>query len=100
MISEITGAIAARGMQGRLSTWPVPASMALSSAGAEYAIRVLNGELPFDRIDEGALREAIGNYIKDYVGVDVDIQIRSFPDPASGRNIENYKLVLMGHLTF
>jgi hypothetical protein len=100
MVNEITRAIAARGMQGRLSTWPAPASMIWTGAGAEYAIRVLNGELPFDRVDESALRRAITDHIRDFIGADVDVQLRSFPDPATGQEIENYKIVLMGHLTF
>jgi hypothetical protein len=100
MVTEITRAIAAQGMQGRLSTWPAPASMVWTGASAEYIIRVLNGELPFDRVDVTALQRAISGYIRDFVGADVAVQIRNFPDPATGREIDNYKLVLMGHLAF
>jgi len=100
IVDQITRAIAARGMQGRLSTWPAPASMIWTGAGVEYAIRVLNGELPFDRVDENALRQVISDHIRDFYGTTVDIQLRSFPDPTTGRSIENYKIVHMGHLTF
>jgi len=100
MTTQVRNAIAARGMQGRLGTWPAPAGMTWTGAGFEYAVRVLNGELPFDRIDERALQQAIVGHLRDFVGANVDAQIRSFPDPTTGRNIDNYKLVIMGHLVF
>ena len=100
MVTEITRAIAARGMQGRLSTWPAPASMTWTVAGAEYAIKVLRGEVPRDRIDERALRQVISDYILDITGAHVDADIVSLTDRATGITYDNYKLVLMGHLTF
>ena len=100
MVREITRAVAARNMQGRLSTWPAPASMVWTGAGVEYAIKVLNGEVPSNTINEAVLTQVITSHIHDYVGADVPVQLRSFPDPSLGRNIDNYKLVIMGHLAF
>jgi len=100
MTDQVRNAVAARGMQGRLGTWPAPAGMTWTGAGAEYAIKVINGELPFDRIDEVALRQVISDHLRDFVGATVDAQIRSFPDPTTGRNIDNYKLVIMGSIVF
>jgi hypothetical protein len=100
MVTEITRAIAARGMQGRLSTWPAPASMIWTGAAAEYIIRVLKGELPSGRIDDRALQQAIRDHIREFTGSDVDIAIESFTDRSTNQTFDNYKLVLMGHLTF
>ena len=100
MIEEITKAVAAQGMHGRLSTWPAPASMVWTGAGVEYAIKVLNGEVPSNIINESVLKQVVTDHIFDYVGTQVAIDLRSFPDPSLGRNIDNYKLVIMGHLAF
>ena len=45
LIEEIRQEIAARGASGRLSTWPVPASMMFTIAATKYAIKWLNGEV-------------------------------------------------------
>ena len=100
MVTEVTRAISQRGMQGRLSTWPAPASMTWTGAGFNYAMKVLNGEVSRDRIDENALRQSLNTYFRELLGVEVPVGIRSFPDPSLGRDIDNYKLVIMGHLTF
>jgi len=100
MVDQITRAVAARGMTGRLSTWPAPASMAWTGGGVNYAVEVLNGRAPRDRIDERILGEAMSAYFRELLGEELSVGIRSFPDPASGQNIDNYKLVIMNHLTF
>ena len=87
-------------MQGRLSTWPVPAAMAWAGAGVEYAIKVLRGELPRDRIDDAALEDCIKSYVKDHSGVDVEAAVESYRDPETGEVYNNYKLLLMGYITF
>ena len=100
MIEQIKIAVAERGMTGRLSTWPAPASMAWTGGGTNYAIKVLNGQAPRDRIDVRLLHESFSTYFTELLGNDVSVGIRAFPDPATGRDIENYMLVLMDHLTF
>ena len=100
MVTEITKAVAAEGMQGRLSTWPAPAAMTWTVAGAEYAIRVIRGEAPKDRIDDRILRQCISEYIMDITGSDVDAEVVNYRDPSTGQEYPNYKLVLMGYLTF
>jgi hypothetical protein len=74
--------------------------MAWTGAGVNYAIKVLNGQAPMDRIDVNLLSQAFSEYFRDLLGEDLSVGIRSFPDPATGRDIENYKLVIMNHLTF
>jgi hypothetical protein len=100
MVDQITRAVAQRGMTGRLSTWPAPASMAWTGGGVNYAIEVLNGRVPRDRIDENVLRQSFSTYFRELLGEELNVGVRSFPDPATGQNIDNYKLVIMNHLTF
>ena len=100
MVTEITRAVGARGMHGRLSTWPAPAAMTWTAGGTNYAIKYLNGEVPRDRIDEAALKESMESYFRELLGTEVPIGIRSYQDASSGAIIDNYKLIIMGHLTF
>jgi hypothetical protein len=100
MVTEISNAINAAGMQGRLSTWPAPASMAWTVTGAEYAIKWIKGEVPRNTIDEAALRSAFSEYVMEITGIYVDAQITDYVDPGTGQQFPNYKLILMGHLTF
>jgi len=100
MIDQITQAVANVGMTGRLATWPAPASMAFTGASVNYAIKVLNGEAPRDRVDETLLRQAFAAYFQDLLATDIDVGLRSFPDPTTGQNIDNFKLVIMDHLVF
>jgi len=100
MVTEITSAIAEQGMQGRLSTWPAPASMTWTVAGAEYAMKWIKGEVSKEGIDEAVLRQVISEYIMDITGADVGANISNFTDRATGTTYDNYKLVLMEHLIF
>jgi hypothetical protein len=97
-VTETRRIAAANNMLGRLSTWPAPAAMAYTNAGAEYAIRVLNGTAPRDRIDERILAECLSNYIRELTGTTVEMFISNWVE--AGRPIENYKLVRQGYLTF
>jgi hypothetical protein len=98
MINETKKIAASNNMTGRLSTWPVPASMTWTNAGAEYAIRWLNGQVPKNGIDERALKECMNEYIKATVGADVDSTMVAYTE--GGVTYDNFKLVLMGYLTY
>jgi hypothetical protein len=74
--------------------------MTWTVAGAEYAIKWIRGDVPRQGIDDVALRQAISTYIRDITGADVDADITNFRDPSTGQEFPNYKLILMGHLTF
>ena len=74
--------------------------MTWTATGANYAIKVLNGEVSRDRIDENALRDAMNSYFRELLGTEVPIGIRSYQDASTGAVIDNYKLIIMGHLTF
>jgi hypothetical protein len=69
-----------------------------TNVGAEYAIKLLNGEVPTKHIDETQLVALMNIYIKEVVGEGVDVSIVSYSDNET--TYENYKLVLMNYLDF
>ena len=87
-----------KGMTGRLSTWPAPAAMAWTNAGAEYAIKVLNGQISKTAIDDKVLGECIGAYAKEVTGSSVDVTMRPYSE--AGRSYDNFKMLIMGYLTY
>ena len=91
-------AIAAAGMTGRLSTWPIPAGMMFTVAGAEYAIKVLNGQVPRDIINEAVLIEVANDYVRALLGETVSMGVQSYVE--AGTTYQNTKLVLVGYLTY
>jgi len=100
MINETRRIAAERNMTGRLSTWPAPASMTWTVAGAEYAIRWINGEVPRTGIDERVLAQCVSDYIREFTGANVTAQMSNFTDRSTDITYDNYKLLIMGHLVF
>ncbi len=90
-IAEIKKAVDAKGMSGRLSTWVRPAAMMYIEAGAEYAIRYINGEFK-----EKLNKEALKQEFEKYAGVKV--QMTPLDDGTYKR--DNYFLILMDFLNF
>jgi len=100
MIDAITKLVAEKGVQGRLSTWPAPAAMTFTSAGAEYAIKWINGEVDKEGIDTAVVTQLVRDYISSTTGFDVQTSLSSYTDMNTGETLDNYKLLLMGHLVF
>jgi len=98
MIDETRKIAAENNMLGRLSTWPVPASMTWTNAGAEYAIKWIKGEVPEEGIDDAALAECMSEYIRETVGEDVATTMIAYEE--GGVSYDNFKMVLMGYLTY
>jgi hypothetical protein len=94
VIEQTTKALAEKGVLGRFSTWPVPASMMNTNAMAEYSIKWINGEVPQTKgvIDLPVLAQCM----KDYSGVDIDL---STYDEEDGQ-FDNFIFMLMGYLTY
>jgi hypothetical protein len=97
-IDETRKIAAEANMLGRLSTWPVPASMTWTNAGAEYAIKWINGEVPKTGIDDNVLADCMSAYIRETVGTDVDTTMIAYTE--GGATFDNFKMVLMGYLTY
>ena len=96
LITELCNLAAEKKMTDRLSTWPVSASMMFANAGAEYAIKWMNGEVKKNRIDDKVLKELMNSYIKEVIGEGVEVTITSYSE--NGVVYDNFKLVLMSYL--
>lgn len=94
VIDETRRILKEKGVEGRLSTWPVPAAMMFTIAGTEYAFKVINGEVPFDKLDIPVLEQCMA----DYAGVKVDSS--AYTDDATGKTYDNFRFVLMDFLTY
>ena len=97
-VGETKKILASKGMTGRLSTWPVPAAMAWTNAGAEYAIKVLNGQVSRTGIDNKVLADCISEYALAVTGTNVDVQMKPYVE--AGRTYDNFKMLIMGYLTY
>ena len=63
-------AVADAGMEGRLSNWALPASMAYTTVGFFYAVEWLNGRVTQEvgAIDEDVLLSLFGDYAEEVLG--------------------------------
>jgi len=98
LIGEASRIAAEKNMTDRLSTWPVSASMLFTNAGAEYAIKWINGEVPKKAIDDEALMKCMDSVIIEAVGEESSVLMTSCTE--EGITHKNYKLVLMSYLDF
>ena len=98
MITETRKIVESRNMKGRLSTWPVPAAMMYTSAGTEYAIKLINGQVPKTGVDEKVLAQLMSDYIKEVAGTNINVNIRNYEE--GGRAYNNFKLMLVDYLTY
>ena len=87
-----------KNMTDRLSTWPVSAAMMFTNAGAEYAIKWINGEVPRETIDNDVLLDCMNAFIEEAVGEASSVYMTSFSQ--NGIKYDNFKLVLMSYLDF
>jgi len=93
VIDETRRILKEKGMTGRLSTWPVPVAMMGTVAGTEYAFKVINGEVPFDKLDVKVLEQCMSDYAK------VAVETNPYVDEA-GKKYDNFLFVLMDFLTY
>jgi hypothetical protein len=98
MIDQTRKALAAKNELGRLSTWPIPGSMMYTVAGAEYAIRWINGQVPKTGIDSNALAECMSNYIREVTGENIKVNMESYAE--GGKTFDNFKVLLVDYLTY
>ena len=93
VIDETRRILKEKGMTGRLSTWPVPVAMMGTVAGTEYAFKVIDGEVPFDKLDVKVLEQCMSDYAK------VAVETNPYVDEA-GKKYDNFLFVLMDFLTY
>lgn len=92
VVAATNAKIAEAGVQGRLSTWPVPAAMMCTIASAEYAVKWINGEVPQEGID----LEILKGCMKDYA--QVDVTLNTYVE--EGTEYPNFQQIIMGYLTY
>jgi hypothetical protein len=98
LINETSRIAAEKNMTDRLSTWPVSASMMFTNAGAEYAIKWIDDEVPAASIDSEVLLDCINAYIENAIGEESCVFLDSCSE--GGVTYNNYKQVLMSYLDF
>ncbi|MCL1975051.1 MAG: DUF3798 domain-containing protein [Firmicutes bacterium] len=59
---QIIDKLAEKNMLGRVSNWPVPSTYLTTYAGAEYAIKWINGEAPKEGVDVALLEQCMADY--------------------------------------
>jgi len=100
VIEATKAVIAARGMSGRLSTWPVSGSMLWTFAGVDYAIEWIKGNVPQEHgnIDMDAFQTICDARILEAgVGaVPVDLQLLEM----DGKTYSNYVVGLIDYFTY
>ncbi|MCL2873961.1 MAG: DUF3798 domain-containing protein [Defluviitaleaceae bacterium] len=100
VVEEVRAEIARRGASGRLATWPVPASMLWTTAGALYGIEWLNGNVPQElgNIDMDVLASIMADYILMMTGENINVELE--PLNFQGQLISHYILGVVDYLVF
>jgi len=94
IIEQITQKVAAAGMTGRMSTWPVPVNMMFIEAGAEYAVNWIKEG--FNKADDAQIQRAFASYLDGFGGGEVEVT----PLVEKGVTYPHYKMVLSSFLNF
>ena len=98
VITEASRIAEEKNMTDRLSTWPVPAALMFTNAGAEYAIKWIKDEVPKNHIDDEVLSKCMNTYIKEVVGEAIEVTMTSGSE--KGIIYDNVKMIFMGYLDF
>ena len=98
LISETSRIAEEKNMTDRLSTWPVSASSMSTTAGAEYAIKWINGEVTKTGIDGAVLMDCMNTYIEAAIGEESCVFMNPYTE--NGITYNNYKQILMSYLDF
>lgn len=95
MVEQVKAILKDKGMEGRLSTWPVPANMMFIEAGAEYGIAYAKGEVKKE-LNVDVLKQKLVDYAK------TDIRVDTLEEEVDGvkTKYDNYFLILVDFLNF
>jgi len=94
VIAETRKIVKEKGVEGRLSTWPVPAAMMFTVGATEYAMKMINGETNLRILDKEVLDQCLSEYAK------VPVLTVPYVDSASGTEYPNFLFALMGFLDY
>ena len=92
--------LAAKGLSGRLSTWPVPGSMLYTNVGFGYAVEWINGNVPkeYGNIDLNVLKSLSADYIQSVVGQPIPVDFQTYD--VDGVQYKHFLLLLVDYLTY
>ena len=92
VIDETRKFLKEKGVEGRLSTWPVPVSMMFTAGATEYIMKIINGETSLRMLDKDVMSQCLSEYAK------VDVEMTPYID--AGTEYDNFLLTIMGFLTY
>lgn len=91
VIDETQDKLHEAGLDGRFSTWPVPAAMMATIAGCHYAMAWMDGETD-GKLDLDVLTQCMYDYSQ------MNIELKPYSE--DGTTYDNYLLFLMDYLTY
>jgi predicted small lipoprotein YifL len=92
VISETAKKLKEGGVLGRFSTWPVPVAMMNTVAGAEYAVKWINGEVG-DELDTAVLEGLMTEYAN-------GIKVKTTTYVEGSSEYPTFRLIMMDFLTY
>jgi hypothetical protein len=107
VIEETTRILGEADMLGRIGNWPVPLAIMYTHVAVEYAIRAVNGEVPYDEVDMAVLTEVIEAYIYSVIGQELAVTLSPYTEPfylepgqVPDVVVSNFVWILMEHLIY
>jgi len=100
VIDEIRSVLAARGVSGRLGTWPVPTSMMFTTVGFEYARAWLAGDVPQERgnVDYALVAKLCADYTEELTGTRTEVELQ--PLSLVGRTYQSFVMLVLDSIVF
>jgi len=92
VVDETRRVLKESGVEGRLSTWPVPVAMMFTVGSAEYAIKMMDSGGGLDKLDVELLNKSLSEYAK------VDVAMTPYVE--AGTEYPNFLFTIMGFLTY
>jgi len=99
VIDETRNTLTDRGMAGRISNWPVSASVMWTDICTEYAVKWINAEVRMSGVDYDAFGALCEEYISEVTGID-GIGVNIQPLKFEGKTYPNYIVGLMDYITY
>jgi hypothetical protein len=90
VVDQTRAVLKEKGVEGRLSTWPIPVAMMFTAGTTEYAIRAMDNNI--DKFDKDLLDECLSDYAKR------DVLTTSLVE--NDVEYPNFLMVLVGFLTY
>lgn len=98
MIDQIRNILAEKDMTGRMSTWPVPMNMMFIEAGADYAVRWIEGDFT-DKLDMEQIKKSFNDYVSKFGDLEMKFSIYEETDKdGKVKQFDNYIMILSDYI--